>query len=253
MTVRVSDLVLYLSCPRQAYFVSRGHRLDRAITTEYVEHLLLKELAYRFPLLIQNDDLSELPAHLSSIANDALGDLGAIEKSQIMKTISNIDVDGIMAGMESAIDTLGRDALLQRIVPWKTGHQMYSKRLDITGRPDKLVLIDGEILPSIIKTGNKPEYRAWKDEMIQLAAYALLIEEAFNNPVNHGLIEYARYGEFRDVDIKQADKRMALRIKSKIQKIIDGTLPDKPRRVPCESCAFIDLCRVKKSLLSRFF
>lgn len=249
----MSDIALYFSCPRQVYFTSHGHRLDEVIITKYTEHLLLKELAYKFPLLIKNDDLSKLPAHLSSIANDAQGDLGAIEKSQIMEVASNVDVDGIVAGIEGAIGVLGKDALLQRIVPWKKEYLMYSKRLDMSGRPDKLVLIDDEILPSIIKTGNKPEYGVWRDERIQLAAYALLIEETFNNPVNHSLIEYARYGEFRDVDIKQADKRMALRIKNKVQKIIDGTLPDKPRRVPCESCAFIDLCRVKRSLLSRFF
>lgn len=123
----------------------------------------------------------------------------------------------------------------------------------MTGCPDKLVLIDHEILPSIIKTGNKPEYGTWKDERIQLAAYALLIEETFNRPVNHGLIEYVRYGEFRDVDIKQADKKMVLHIKNRVQKVMDGTLPDKPRKVLCEFCAFIDLCRVKRFLLSRLF
>ncbi|MDI6888453.1 MAG: Dna2/Cas4 domain-containing protein [Methanocellales archaeon] len=253
MTVRASDIVLYMSCPRQAYFVSRGYKLDRVIATEYVEHLLLKELAYRFPLLIKNDDLGELPAYLNDIANDAQGDLSAIEKSQIMDAISNIDVDGIIAGMENAIGVLGKDVLLQRIVPWKKEYLMHSRRLDMSGRPDKLVLINGEILPSIIKTGNKPEYGVWKDERIQLAAYALLVKETFNNPVNCGLIEYARYGEFRDVNIKHADKRIALRIKNGVQKVIDGPLPDKPRKVPCESCAFIDLCRVKKSLLSSLF
>jgi len=249
----VSDLVLYLSCPRQAYFVAHGHKLNEVVTTRYVEHLLLKELAYSFPLLIKSGHLNDLHVHLNNIADDAQGELGAIEKSQIMKAASNIDVDGIIVGIENAIDVLGKDVLLQRITPWKKKCQMYSKRLDMSGCPDKLVLIDGEIFPSIIKTGNKPEYGTWKDERIQLAAYALLIEETFNRPVNHGLIEYVRYGEFRDVSIKQADKRMVPRIKNRVQKVMDGTLPDKPRKVLCESCAFTNLCRVKRSLLSRLF
>jgi len=248
----VSDLVLYLSCPRQAYFVSHRHKLNEAVTTKYVEHLLLKELAYSFPLLIKSGHLDDLHVHLNNIADDAQGELGAIETSQIMKVAPNIDVNGIIVGIENAIDVLGKDAL-QQITPWTKKCQMYSKRFDMTGCPDKLVLINDEILPSIIKTGNKPEYGTWKDERIQLAAYALLIEETFNSPVNHGLIEYVRHGEFRDVGIKQADKRMVLRIKNRVQKVIGGTLPDKPRKVLCEFCAFIDLCRVKRSLLSRLF
>jgi len=249
----VSDLVLYLSCPRQAYFVAHGHKLNETVTTKYVEHLLLKELAYSFPLLVKSGNLDDLHVHLNNIADDAQGELGAIEKSRIMKVAPNIDVDGIIVGIENAIDVLGKDAVLQRITSWKRGYQMYSKRFDMTGCPDKLVFIDREILPSIIKTGNKPEYGTWKDERIQLAAYALLIEETFNRPVNRGLIEYARHGEFRDVGIKQADKRMVLRIKNRVQKVMDGTLPDKPRKVLCEFCAFTDLCRVKRSLLSRLF
>ncbi len=235
------------------YFVSRGHKLNEATATRYIEHLLLKELAYKFPLLIKNDNLCKLSTHLSSIASDAQGELGAIEKSQIIGAVSNINVDDIVAGIENLIDALGRDVLLQRITPWEKEYQMHSDHFDMSGRPDKLVLIDGEIIPSIIKTGNKPEYGAWKDERIQLAAYALLIEETFNCPVSRGLIEYARHGEFRDVGIKQADKKMALRIKDRTQKVIDGTLPGKPRKVLCESCVFIDLCNVKKSLLSRLF
>jgi len=223
----VSDLVLYLSCPRQVYFVSHGHKLDRIITTEYVEHLLLKELAYVFPLLIKNDDLNRLPAYLKDIANDAQGSLSTIEKSHVMEVASNINIDDIIAGLENAVDIYRKDVLLQQITPWKKEFQMRSKHLDMIGRPDKLVLIDGEILPSVIKTGNKPEYGAWRDEKIQLAAYSTLIEETFDNPVSRGLIEYTRYGEFRDINIKQADKRMALRIRDKVQKVMDGPLPDK--------------------------
>lgn len=99
----MSDLVLYLSCPRQAYFVAHGHKLNEVVTIKYTEHLLLKELAYKFPLLIKNDDLRELPTYLNNIANDAQGELGAIEKSQIMKATSNIDVDSIIVGIENAL------------------------------------------------------------------------------------------------------------------------------------------------------
>lgn len=67
--IRVSDLRLYLSCPRQIYFMSRGHELkiDRV---EYVEHLLLRGLAFQFPRLVKEERLCELGACLNKIADE---------------------------------------------------------------------------------------------------------------------------------------------------------------------------------------
>ncbi len=41
-------------------------------------------------------------------------------------------------------------------MPWMIDYHMYSKHIGMVGRLNKLILIDGEIIPSIIKTGDKP-------------------------------------------------------------------------------------------------
>lgn len=283
MTIRVSDLRLYLSCPRQVYFLSRGHELNEAITPEHIERLLLKELAFQFPSLSQTESLpkevllkerfeeslrpkesglvgfsysSVLAAQLDEVTDRIRtiyrNELRNISKVQLEEYKSKIDVEMIAAGLEKGIGNSG-EKTIQQITPWKVQHQLYSKRFDMIGCPDKIVQIDGELFPSIIKTGNKPEYGVWKNDKLQLTAYVILVEEEFDTIVGRGLVEYCRYGDFREVHIKHTDRRKVLQILDKVQKIKGGALPERSEKAQCSSCGFMELCRTKSSLLSKFF
>ncbi|MFC1787043.1 Dna2/Cas4 domain-containing protein [Halobacteriota archaeon] len=247
--IRVSDLRLYLSCPRQIYFISRGHELkiDRV---EYVEHLLLRGLAFQFPMLVKEDRLCELGAWLDKIADELTR---SIPKKKIDKAMSRIDIDKISTGLSRYLEDMGKMCLLERIMPWKVERQMDSNHLGMAGRPDKLIQIDGEIVPSLIKTGYKPGYSVWGYDRLQLTAYAMLVEEEFGVGVNHGFVEYVRFGEFRDAKIKRWDRKKVLLILDRIRKIREGVLPGKSKRAPCDHCGFVDMCNTRKSLLSKFF
>lgn len=247
--IRVSDLRLYLSCPRQIYFISRGHKLkiDRV---EYVEHLLLRGLAFQFPMLVKEDRLCELGTWLDKIADELTR---SIAKKKIDEAKSRIDIDEIAAGLSKALEDMGKRYLLKRIMPWMTEYYRYSKHLGMVGRPDKLILINEEIIPSIIKTGDKPRYGIWGNDRLQLTAYAMLVEEEFEVSVKNGFVEYVRFGEFRDTKIKHGDRRKVLRILVRVKKIMGGVLPDKSNRAPCDHCGFVDMCKTRKSLLSKFF
>lgn len=268
MTIRVSDLRLYLSCPRQVYFISRGHEHNEAITPEHIERLLLKELAFQFPSLSQTESLPKesglvgvsysgvLAAQLDEVTDRIRtiyrNELRNISKVQLEEYKSKIDVEMIAAGLEKGIGNSG-EKIIQQITPWKVQHQLYSKRLDMIGCPDKIVQINGELFPSIIKTGNKPEYGVWKNDKLQLTAYAILVEEEFDTIVGRGLVEYCRFGEFREVHIKHTDRRKVLQILDKVQKIKGGALPERSEKAQCSSCGFMELCRTESSLLSKFF
>lgn len=264
MTVRVSDLRLYLLCPRQVYFTSCGHKLNEAIAPGHIEHLLLKELALQFPSLIgeilEKPHIKGMVSTLTTLLDDAgdrvrviyRNELKGITEKQLLTSKSKIDIELIAMGLEKSTVELG-GGLTQQITPWKVQHQVYSKRLDMIGCPDKIVQINGELFPSIIKTGNKPEYGVWKNDKLQLTAYAILIEEEFDAMVGRGLVEYCRYGDFREVHIRHTDRRKVLQILDKVQKIKGGALPDRTEKTQCSSCEFIELCRTESSLLSKFF
>ncbi|HIH37100.1 MAG TPA: Dna2/Cas4 domain-containing protein [Methanocellales archaeon] len=126
--------------------------------------------------------------------------------------------------------------------------------LGMVGRPDKLILIDGEVIPSIIKTGDMPRRQSiWGYDRLQLTAYAVLVEEEFEVSVKQGFVEYVRFGELRDVKIKLWDRKRVLLMLTKVKKVMDGTLPDKSKRALCNHCGFVDMCNTRKSLLSKFF
>ncbi len=46
--IRVSDITVYLKCPRMCYFIYRGHDLSGNTTPGYLERLILKELALTY-------------------------------------------------------------------------------------------------------------------------------------------------------------------------------------------------------------
>ena len=100
--IRVSDLRLYLSCLRQIYFTSRGHELkiDRV---EYVEHLLLRGLAFQLPMLVKEDRLCELGAWLDKIADELTR---SILKKKIDEAISRIDIDKISIGLSRYMEDM---------------------------------------------------------------------------------------------------------------------------------------------------
>jgi CRISPR-associated exonuclease Cas4 len=46
--ISVSDLLLYINCPRKMYFVSRGFELFPEVNVSRLERMLLKELSLTF-------------------------------------------------------------------------------------------------------------------------------------------------------------------------------------------------------------
>ena len=66
--IRVSDITVYLKCPRICYFVNKGHSLVNGITPAYIERIVLKELALTYgEAFLAADKLSFLGDELDRI------------------------------------------------------------------------------------------------------------------------------------------------------------------------------------------
>lgn len=66
-----------------------------------------------------------------------------------------------------------------------------SERYGLTGKPDYVVRVVDGVVPVEIKSGNCPRSgRPHDSHMYQVAAYCLLVEEAFDSNVPYGLIRY---------------------------------------------------------------
>lgn len=251
--IRVSDITVYLKCPRMCYFISKGHNLVKEVTPEYIERMILKELAltyksafnseYKFSILnaeldrISNEIRIIYPTELAEIDDDVL----AISVSSVRSCLENICLSLASTGDFYANESVQVEPLL------------CSEEFGLTGSPDKLIQINDEVIPAIIKTGSMPENGVWHSDRLQLTAYAVLTEEKYDTVVGRGFVEYARWGKIREVTIKRHERRKVLQIRDKIKKIQNGFMPEKPKDAPCAYCGFTEICDVKSTLASRFF
>ncbi|HJH29731.1 MAG TPA: Dna2/Cas4 domain-containing protein [Methanosarcinaceae archaeon] len=272
INMNVSELLMYFRCPRQVYYLYRGHELMPDISSRYIESLLIKELAFAYPDIVNacssNDvDVVEgvvenLETELCRICdNIELIHPGELEGAspELMKDARSAVsecVKEIGTNLMSAISEHGKNELLSCIDPVKTDPILYSERIGLSGMPSKLVCHAENVVPSVIKTGKYPENGVWNNDRLQIAALAMLVEEEYGKTVKYGFVEYAKYGIVRKVIIRANDRRQILKIGNRVKKIKDGTMPDKKESTLCEHCNYSEMCNkcsTKVSLASRFF
>lgn len=234
--VRISDIGLYLFCPRLIYFDSLG-KLPRYSSAKQI---LLRSLMLS---LLQKDDLEGQLA-------DAFQRLG-LE----LPLVYDLEADDLFAAfreVEGEIGSIARGLVgqMDNLIPFEADVELYSERLGLSGRLDRLA--PGNT-PSLIRAGKPPENGIWKRDRLILAGYSLLLGERENAKVKWGQVEYPCSGVVRRVPIHSTDKARVLRLRDRIRLIKGGQLPDRPEGPPCQSCRAQQLCEMRHSLASRFF
>ncbi|MCX8205536.1 MAG: CRISPR-associated protein Cas4 [Candidatus Nezhaarchaeota archaeon] len=124
--------------------------------------------------------------------------------------------------------------------------ELASERLRVTGRVDYVfVTRHGEYIPAEVKWAeptSKGQVR--RNHKLQLATYALLIEEAFNTTVKRIVVHYARARRTLVVHLTQGLKRETKDIIRKIYEMISSEEEPKVRvkRDVCEGCGYRQYC-----------
>lgn len=251
--IRVSDITTYLKCPRMAYFMIKGDKPVKEITPDHLDKIILKELTLSYCVTSNNDDdISLLNGELDRLSND-IRVIYRLELSGINDELIETSISNVRDMLENICPNLIENRDFYANEPIHVGEVLQSGKFGIVGSPDKLVEMNGCIIPSIIKTGNMPENGVWRNDRLQLTAYAILVEEMYDSVVENGFVEYAGFGKVRQVKLKSHERRKVLQVRDKIKKIQDGIMPEKPNNAPCEYCDFVDMCDVKSTLASRFF
>lgn len=237
--VRISDLGLYLRCPRLVYFDALG-TLPRKVS---VVQLLLHDLMLS---ISGGEDLEgslyiEL-ANLEQVLPLIYGE--EIDIESLFPAAREVEalIPGIAKGLASSLD---------KLLPSEVEVDLRSERLELSGRLDRLI-IDGHV-PSIIRTGLAPEDGVWKRDRLQLAGYSMLIGEKYCTRIDHGLVEYPRSGMVREVRFHSVDRSRVFRLRDRIKQIREGRLPDRPEEARCDGCDLQDRCETRMSLASKFF
>ena len=234
--VRISEIGLYLRCPRLVYFESLGDRPREVDAAHILLHSLMLSLS-------QKSDLEGQFREILARLEEELPLVYEIEPEEIGPACRELEgeIAGIARGLAGHIDQL---------IPCQAEVELYSDKLGLSGRLDRLA--PGSI-PSLIRTGKAPQEGVWKKDRLMLAGYALLLGEKHRTHINQGLVEYPRQGLVRAVQIHSVDRARVLRLRDRIRQIKEGQLPDRPEGAPCQACWAAEICETRHSLLSKFF
>ncbi|ABK14527.1 MAG: Dna2/Cas4 domain-containing protein [Methanothrix sp.] len=242
MLVRIHDIGLYLRCPMLVYLEFMGRECFRAD----IERTILRHLA------------------LYSAPDDLRGDMSKVVRD--LATVHRIPEEDVVRSIDGMRDSISRIASVPRdlIKPCDIEVELRSERLGLSGILDRLVrpeprrrgllgmLLGGEdkMIPSIVRTGRSPGEGVWRRDRIQLAGYAMLLEERFGVEVSTGQVEYVRDGEMRRIRIRSLDRSRALWVRDRVREIRDGEMPD-VRGERCDSCEMAGICGIKSCTISR--
>ena len=125
-----------------------------------------------------------------------------------------------------------------------TRKPLVSHRYGLTGKPDYLVQIDRGIVPVELKSGKIPRNRRpYAGNLMQLAAYCVLVEDTMAVPVPYGIIRY-RDGSIQ-IPFTDTLRHRLLDILPKIQ-----TAKSKPANchrshrhaARCRTCGYRPIC-----------
>lgn len=261
----VSEFLLYLKCPRQVYYTYREQELLPTISSGYIEHMMIKELAMGYADIVKKTKptkesiLEELSAEFERVKSELdliySTELKNVPFNMIETAEKNVFelLDNIATNLSDAVFKRSEVDVIQSIMPHRTEPVLHSDRLNLTGIPSAIVQYGERMAPLSIRTGRCPENGVWGNDRIHIAALSMLLEENSGETVELGFVEYAKEGKIRKVKVRPEDRRQVLKIRDRVDRIKDGNLPERKEGKICEHCNFTHFCINKSTLASKFF
>jgi CRISPR-associated protein Cas4 len=252
--ITVTDLVSYLYCPRKLYAKKRlGYKEPKTkemvfgtIVHEMVEVVvrdeqdIIKSLKAVTPKSIRDAILSRLGRRFSQLVlkrKKALVQFGQnpMEVYKRARNIAEVFVDERAKKISSVL--VGRGTVAEKLSRFSQNlveREVSSEALNLRGRVDMIEVREREWIPIEYKTGAPPKERVWKGHQIQVAAYALLLENE-DVVVQKAVVHYLSQNELREVVINPFMKLEVKKLVKKVTQLI--TQPHPPKGCgTCEVC-----------------
>ena len=249
--LKVSEIPIYLSCPRKLYFHYHGKGVE-PVSEQLLNNIFYKELSYNIHEIEEIRDkgwIEHLFDEIEMIYRDIIEKI----KPEIFEAFKGdviADCDGVCEIAGRIHSFYAREGL--EIA--ETGRFLRSKRFLLSGSLDKVMRADSaSLVPVIVRGGRMPDNGVWKSDRMRIMAYTILLEEEFGGGIYRGLVEYISEGEVREVTIRDYDRRRVLKLLRMMRRIKNGAIPERLDSEACEVCSLRDACVIERSLLSRFF
>jgi CRISPR-associated exonuclease Cas4 len=118
---------------------------------------------------------------------------------------------------------------------------LFARRYGLTGKPDYVIERRGYLIPVEVKPGRMAS-RPYESDLMQLAAYCLLVEETSGTAPPYGLLRYAEH-TFR-LDYTEHVRDDLLLILDEMRAALDEDDCDRSHDEPqrCFNCGFYSQC-----------
>lgn len=118
--------------------------------------------------------------------------------------------------------------------------RIVSPKLNLSGLIDEVVITDEEAIVVDYKLAGW----AGDNHLIQLAAYGLLVEEAFGRPVNRGFVYLLKARQFESVPLDEALRNSVFETLQNVQhiRLNEYMPPPVAEENKCSSCEFRRFC-----------
>lgn len=267
MKISVSLLASYLYCPRKIY-LERVLKLfeppKEALVKGTIKHKMfetMNEIEEKIVLCVKNH---EILANLEEIYKKAYS---KILKNIIIKNKARLDQFNIDPRIffEQTIPIFNQQAEERslNIINFVDKHSIFgqelwekltpkihcefrikSDELGLSGIIDQLEVYENDYVPIELKSGTAPKEDVWPNHKIQLAAYAMLLEERYNKEIKEGFIHYIDSNERRHVPINIFIKDEVNELKEKVKQLLNSLeIPEFcGNENKCSSCGLKEKC-----------
>lgn len=264
--IRVSSISEFVYCPVKMYFnhvqednVQTQEMMAGKITHEVRRGFddLIKRNIWNINKNIEIEDIfeilfDEVPQFIENISRKYSGKDG-INFSALEELCSSLEED---LKLESQFMALKIKRILNTTK--KRGNEiaemffpqsllefpLQNEELNLSGKIDKIEIINNVYYPIEIKTGMPPVKGVWPADALQIAAYAVLMDYELNKEVLVGFVDYTMICERRPVVINSI-------LHQKLFGVLDSiNLMFEKEEIPqfnlnknkCEKCEYIDIC-----------
>jgi len=256
--IYVTDVSQYAFCPYSIYL--RKIRKIRVVTPPMIfgdiYHRISEKIETRerviFDIFVEEDMSADKISEIfyndtkKVVRNTVLRNKRRM-KEDVSKTIKRLNQLFLQKSTEKAIllkqamSAYRKKDVYDIVFPKAlTEFSIASKKLNLCGRIDRVEEINDKYYPVEIKTSAADRYI--EKDKLQLAGYALLLESKFGVPVDKGFIDYVVLNKKYELKINNNLKKDVLKIKTSVEEILGGKIPEKKRREECNFCNLREIC-----------
>ncbi len=132
----------------------------------------------------------------------------------------------------------------------KSEIKIQSDTLALTGIIDRIEEYETGSVPIELKTGSMPKEGVWPGHRIQIAAYALMLEEKLKQPIKEGFVHYLDSDVKRQIVINPFLKQEVKDLKEKVRSLLNSEeVPEHTKNNnKCKVCGLKEQCFDEKLL-----